>query len=69
MQLIIWKLLRDKEDEEIEANEKIHSYNRCPSRVRDYSHRFTFLSIKAGQKGWGTKAKDALLDELQLVLE
>jgi hypothetical protein len=45
-----------------------HNYNLRSSRQRDYSYRYAMLSLKAGIKRWGEKAKDAMLDELKLFL-
>jgi hypothetical protein len=45
-----------------------HGYDLRPARKRDYSYRFTMLSLKAGLKRWGKKAKEAMLDELKLFL-
>jgi hypothetical protein len=39
------------------------------NRRRDYSHRFAFLSVNAGLKRWGDRAKEALMDELKLFLK
>jgi hypothetical protein len=47
---------------------KRHNYDLRPTRERDYSHRFAMLSLKAGLKRWGNKAKEAMLDELRLFL-
>jgi hypothetical protein len=38
-------------------------------RTRDYSYHITMLSMKSGLEKWDEKAKDALLDELNLFLE
>jgi len=44
-------------------------YNLRINRGRDYSHRFTLLSVSAGIKHWGDKTKEALMDELKLFLK
>ncbi len=41
-------------------------YNLRPRK--DYNYRFAMLSLKAGLKRWGKKAKDAMLDGLKLFL-
>jgi len=46
-----------------------HSYNLRENRSRDYSHRFAFLSVNAGLKRWGDRAREALMDELKLFLK
>jgi len=54
-----------------ENNEQIsngHTYNLREKSDRDYSYRFTMLSVKSGLKRWGNKAKVALLDELKLFM-
>ncbi len=48
--------------------EQRYRYNLCAKRDRDYSYRFTLLSLKAGIKRWGKKAKEAMMDELRLFL-
>jgi hypothetical protein len=50
-------------------NATTHSYNLRENRRRDYSHRFAFLSVNAGLKRWGDRAKEALMDELKLFLK
>jgi len=44
-------------------------YNLRPNRSRDYAPKFTFLSVKAGLKKWGDKARAAVLDELLMFLQ
>jgi len=39
-------------------------YHLRPNRERSYSHKFSFLSVKAGSNKWGDKAKEAVQDEL-----
>jgi hypothetical protein len=46
-----------------------HGYNLRPDRGRDWSHRFTFLSVQAGLNQFGHQGKDAIQDELQLFLK
>lgn len=43
-------------------------YNLHSKRQRDYSYCFTLLSLKAGNKRRGKKAKEAMMDELKLLL-
>ncbi len=50
------------------STKKTHGYNLRPNRGRDYSHKFAMLSLKAGIKRWGNKAKEVMLDELRLFL-
>jgi len=45
-----------------------HNYNLRPSRMRDYGHKFSFLSVNAGLKKWGDDAKRALSDKLNLFI-
>lgn len=42
---------------EEEKEKPMHGYN---LRKRDYSHRFALLSVGAGLKKWGDRAKDAM---------
>ncbi len=46
-----------------------HGYNLRPKQTRDYSHRFSFLSVAASIKKWGDKAKKAVQDELKMLLD
>jgi hypothetical protein len=46
-----------------------HDYNLRPSRTRDYSYKFSFLSVNAGLKKWGDDAKTALIDKLKLFIK
>jgi len=50
-------------------HETTHGYNLRENRSRDYSHRFAFLSVNAGLKRWGDRAREALMDELKLFLK
>jgi len=43
-------------------------YNLRPNRTRNYSYRFTFLSVREGIKRFGQRGKEAILDELKLFL-
>jgi len=56
---------RDDEEEK----EKRHEYDLRSKRSRDYSYRFAMVSVKTGLEKWGDKAKDALLDELNLFID
>jgi len=66
---------RDTRDPEIEIgnttndDEEEQRYNLRPNRTRDYAHKFTFLSVRAGLKKWGDKARAAVLDELLMFLQ
>ena len=53
-------------DEEPRASS---GYNLRPKRTLDYSYRFALLSVKAGIKKWGDRAKDAILDELRTFIK
>jgi hypothetical protein len=44
-------------------------YNLRPKRTPDYSYRFALLSVKAGIKKWGSRARDAVLDELRTFIK
>ena len=37
--------------------------------MRDYSHKFASVSVKAGLQKWGERAKEALSDELKLFIK
>jgi hypothetical protein len=59
---------RTQVDEIIEYNAEedqgqTHSHNLRPNRERDYSYRFTFLSVREGLKKFGQKGREAILDE------
>jgi hypothetical protein len=55
--------------EDIEKSDLTHENNLRLSRVRDYSHKFSFLPVSAELKSWGDDAKKALLDELNLFVK
>jgi len=57
--------------EEIDVSDKevSHSYNLRPSRDRNYSHKFSFVSVKVGLQRWGERAVDALNNELNLFIK
>jgi hypothetical protein len=40
-------------------------YNLRPNRKLNYSHRFALLSVHAGVRKWGEKAKEAIQEELR----
>ncbi len=46
-----------------------HDYNLRKNRTRDYSHRFSFLSVASSIKKWGDKAIQAVREELQMLLD
>jgi hypothetical protein len=58
--------IREGENKEIQPQTKKH--NLRPNRERNYSYRFTFLSIREGLRRFGEKGKEAILDELNLFL-
>jgi hypothetical protein len=65
--------VNDASEEEIEfekENKKMttHSYGLRENRERD-SHCIAFLSVNAGLKRWGDRAKEALMDDLKLFLK
>jgi hypothetical protein len=60
------------EEETIEGEDdttSTHGYNLRQNRKRDYSHRFTFLSVASSIKKWGDKDKKAVIDELKMLLD
>lgn len=63
--------INDLEEEQPEQDvpEKRHRYNVRNKRDRDYSYRFAMVSVKTGLERWGSKMKDALLDELNLFID
>jgi hypothetical protein len=63
-------IINNEESEPKEGRDATtHSYNLRENRRRDYSHRFAFLSVNAGLKRWGDRAREALMDELKLFLK
>jgi len=52
-----------------ENEEQVRRYDLQPRRDRDFSYRFAMVSVKVGLEKWGGKAKDALLDELNLFIK
>jgi hypothetical protein len=44
-----------------------HRYNLRPNRTLSYMHKFAFLSVHAGVKEWGVRAKEAIKDELKML--
>jgi hypothetical protein len=44
-------------------------YNLSPNRTPNYLRRFAFLSVQAGIKKWGDKAREAVKDELRLFIK
>jgi len=72
---IIWSE-KDHELEQSEENDNYDgkeedkkTYNLQPSMNRDYSYRFAMVSVKTGLEKWGDKAKNALFDELSLLIK
>jgi hypothetical protein len=73
------EIIGNEKDHELEQSEESvnydgkeedkKTYNLRPSRNRDYSYRFAMVSVKTGLEKWGDKAKDALLDELNLFIK
>jgi hypothetical protein len=43
-------------------NNTEHRYNLRPNRTLSYMHKFAFLSVHAGVKKWGERAKEAIKD-------
>jgi hypothetical protein len=46
-----------------------HRYNLRPNRTPSNLHKFAFLSVNASIKKWGEKAKDAIRDELKMLVK
>jgi len=64
------RLSNDKEHENNrEDEEQVKRYDLWPKRDRDYSYQFAMVSVKVGLEKWAGKAKDALLDELNLSIK
>ena len=63
----------DENEEDVEDKNqeslKGHVYDLRPKRDRVYLYRFTMVSVKTGLERWGDRAKNALLEELNLFLE
>ena len=59
----------DKDTRSLQEQEVTHGYNLRSSRVRDYSYKFSFLSVNAELKRWGEDAKKALNDKLNLFIK
>ncbi len=57
------------EEKDAPDKEVNHGYNLRPSRDRDYSHKFSFGSVKVGLQKWGGRAVDALNNELNLFIK
>jgi hypothetical protein len=55
--------------ERVVESSSTHEYNLRPSRARDYSYKFSFLSVNAGLKKWGDEARNVLMDELNLFVK
>jgi len=56
------------EEENKEIQTQTNGHNLRPNRERNYSYRFTFLSVREGLRRFGEKGKEAILDELNLFL-
>jgi hypothetical protein len=44
-------------------------YNLRPNRTPNYLHRFAFLSVHASVRKWGDRAKEAIKDELKMLVK
>jgi hypothetical protein len=44
-------------------------YNLRPNRTPNYLRRFAFLSVKAGIKKWGDRAREAVREELRMFIK
>jgi len=53
--------------QEKESHEPPKRYNLRPNRTPNYSHRFALLSVHAGVRKWGEKAREAIRDELKML--
>jgi hypothetical protein len=57
----------NKEVRDIDRTEAIaHRYNLRPNR---YLYKYSFLSLHTGVKRWGDRAKDAIKDELNMLIK
>jgi hypothetical protein len=60
----------ESEKENVQNNTLITTkYNRKPNRTPNYLHRFAFLSVHASVRKWGDKAKEAIKDELKMLVK
>jgi len=61
----------NKENKSVEIEETkdigVQRYNLRPNRLRNY--KYSFLSVHAGIKKWGDRAKDAVREELKLFVK
>jgi hypothetical protein len=62
-------------DEQINSNEEDGNglidtgpYDLRPNRIRDFSYRFAFLSVREGLRRFGEQGRRAIIEELQLFL-
>jgi hypothetical protein len=53
------------EEENKEIQPQTNGHNLRHNRERNYSYRFTFLSVRVGLRRFGEKGKEAILDELK----
>ncbi len=53
-------------DQTITTSNTSGRYNLRPNRTPNYLRRFAFLSVQAGIKKWGDKAREAVQDELRM---
>ena len=53
--------------QEKENHEPLKRYNLRPNQTPNYSHRFALLSVHAGVRKWGEKAREAICDELKML--
>jgi hypothetical protein len=57
-----------KENEEQEEEKNEHGDNLHPKHQPNYDYRFSFLSVKSAVKKWGSKAIQAMREEMQMLL-
>jgi hypothetical protein len=50
-----------------EETQHTHKYHLRPNRRLNYSHKYSFLSVHAGVRKWGEKAREAIKDELGML--
>jgi len=52
-----------------EANTTTQRYNLRPNQSLNYSHKYSFLSVHASVKRWDDRAKEAIKDELKMLIK
>jgi hypothetical protein len=52
-----------------ETNTTTHGNNLRPNRSLSYSHKYSFVSVHASVKRWGNRAKEAIKDELKMLIK